>query len=175
MDISQDYFACYGLPKGFEVDLAGLRQLHRQLQQQYHPDRFVSHGDAEQRRAVQTTAYLNQAYATLGEPLKRGIYLLQLLGMDPLSPTNTQMPMDFLLQQIDLREQMDELKQVSDPEPALDALAGSLQKQAKQLESEFAQAYTQTEYETAETSMRKLQFIVKLQQQLNALEGELLD
>jgi len=175
MDISQDYFSCYGLPCDFAVDLAALRQSHRRLQQQNHPDRFVSQSDSKQRRAVQITAYLNQAYATLSEPLKRGIYLLQLQGMDPLAPTNTQMPMDFLLQQIELRESLEEMPQAQDPEAEIDAMAYRLQNQAGQLESEFAQAYASSDFESAETTVRKLQFIVKLQQQLDVLEGALLD
>ena len=175
MDISQDYFTCYSLPRTVEIDLGVLRQSHRVLQQQYHPDRFVGFGEAQERLAVQTTAYLNQAFATLSAPLRRGIYLLQLLGMDPMAPTNTQMPMDFLLQQIELREGIEELSRVPDPEPAITALARELQAQAEQLEVDFSQSFAADNYLSAETAVRKLQFIVKLQQQLDALEGELLD
>jgi molecular chaperone HscB len=175
MDISQDFFSCYGLSCDFAIDLAVLRQSHRRLQQQHHPDRFASGSGSEQRRAVQITAYLNQAYATLSEPLKRGIYLLQLQGMDPLSPTNTQMPMDFLLQQIELRECLEDLHQAQDLEAEIDAMATQLRNQANQLEDDFSQAYIALDFLTAETAVRKLQFIVKLQQQLSALEGALLD
>tara|TARA_B100000780_G_C21092845_1_gene440520 strand:+ start:1151 stop:1678 length:528 start_codon:yes stop_codon:yes gene_type:complete len=175
MDISQDFFSCYALPRDFAIDLGVLRQTHRGLQQQHHPDRFVSQSDREQRRAVQITAYLNQAFATLNKPLKRGIYLLQLQGMDPLVPTNTQMPMDFLLQQIELRECLEDMHQAQDPEAEIDVMASQLIHQANQLESDFAQAYALSDLKTAETAVRKLQFIVKLQQQLSALEGALLD
>ncbi|MDC9720301.1 MAG: Fe-S protein assembly co-chaperone HscB [Gammaproteobacteria bacterium] len=175
MDISQDFFSCYGLVCDFSIDMEALRQTHRSLQQQHHPDRFVSQSDSVQRHAVQVTAYLNQAYATLSEPLLRGIYLLQLKGMDPLAPTNTQMPMDFLLQQIELRECLEDLHQAQDPQPKIDAMMAQLEAQANQLESDFAQAYASSHLDQAETSVRKLQFIVKLQQQLDALEGELLD
>jgi molecular chaperone HscB len=175
MDISQDYFSCYSLPCDYSLDLTVLRQSHRRLQQAHHPDRFVTGSDVEQRRAVQITAYLNQAYATLSKPLARGLYLLQLQGMDPLAPTNTQMPMDFLLQQIELRESLEELSEAQDPEAKIDAMASNLQRQASLLESEFAQAYGTSDFDTAETAVRKLQFIVKLQQQLDALEGALLD
>lgn len=175
MDISQDFFSCYGLSRDFAIDLDGLRQAHRHLQQQHHPDRFVSQPDSDQRQAVQITAYLNQAYATLIEPLKRGIYLLQLHGMDPLVPTNTSMPLDFLLQQIEQQERLEDMHQAQDPETEMDTMAFELQTQASQLETEFAQAYSSTQLEAAETSVRKLQFIVKLQQQLNTLEGVLLD
>lgn len=175
MNISQDFFSCYDLPCSFVVDLVVLRKLHHRLQHQHHPDRFVSESDIEQRKAVQVTAYLNQAYATLSVPLQRGIYLLQLQGMDPLAPTNTQMPMDFLLQQIQLREALEDMSQAQDPEAKIDAMASSLQHQANVLENEFAKAYESSSFEVAQTAVRKLQFIVKLQQQLDALEGELLD
>ena len=124
---------------------------------------------------MQVTAYLNQAYAILSNPLTRGIYLLQLQGMDPLAPTNTQMPMDFLLQQIELRESLEDMPGAPDPQVEIDAMASQLQHQASQLEGDFAQAYGSSDFEAAETAVRKLQFIVKLQQQLDALEGELLD
>ena len=175
MDISQDYFSCYGLSRDYSLDLAGLRQVHRRLQQAHHPDRFVTGSDSEKRRAVQITAYLNQAYATLSKPLTRGLYLLQLQGMDPLAPTNTQMPMDFLLQQIELREALEDMSEAQDPEAKIDAMATKLQCQASLLEGDFEQAYGSSDFERAETAVRKLQFIVKLQQQLDALEGVLLD
>ena len=54
-------------------------------------------------------------------------------------------------------------------------MASRLQLQASQLENEFAQAYGSSDFEIAEKTVRKLQFIVKLQQQLDALEGALLD
>jgi molecular chaperone HscB len=132
MDISQDFFSCYGLPRDFAIDLAVMRQSHRRLQQQHHPDRFASESDGEQRRAVQITAYLNQAYATLSEPLNRGIYLLQLQGMEPLAPTNTQMPMDFLLQQIELRECLEDIHQAKDIEAEIDVMTTQLRNQASQ-------------------------------------------
>ena len=175
MNITQDYFSCYGLPCSFILDVVALRKLHHSLQHQHHPDRFVSAPDSKQRRAVQITTYLNQAYATLSEPLQRGIYLLQLEGMDPLAPTNTQMPMDFLLQQIELRESLDDIHLAQDPESKIDSMSALLTHQASQLESEFAQAYQASDLSVAETAVRKLQFIVKLQQQLDALEGVLLD
>ncbi len=54
-------------------------------------------------------------------------------------------------------------------------MSASMKHQASQLENEFAQAYQAADLAVAETAVRKLQFIVKLQQQLNTLEGVLLD
>ena len=175
MDLTQDYFSNFDLPANFQVDLSALASRHLQLQQIYHPDRFVAGTAAEQRVAVQTASYLNQAYAVLRSPLRRAIYLLQLQDMGPLAPTNTSMPIDFLMQQIELRERLDEISAASDVESALDQMADELQTFNKVLQTEFAAAYNASELSTAEDAVRKLQFIHKLQQQRDDLEGQLLD
>lgn len=175
MNLSKDYFSSYDLPIAFQVDLTALVDRHRQLQQIYHPDRFAVATDAEQRVAVQITSYLNQAYGVLRSPLRRAIYLLELQGMEPLAPTNTSMPMDFLLQQMQLRERMEELPLAADVEAQLDGLADELLIMHNKLQGEFAVAYNDAQFELAETVVRKLQFIDKLQQECNDLEGRLLD
>ncbi len=175
MDLTLDYFSNLALPRGYDVDLSSLAEHHRQLQQQYHPDRFAAASAAEQRVAVQIASYLNQAYAVLRSPLRRAIYLLELEGLDPLAPTNTSMPMDFLLQQMTLRESMEELADSADPQAAIDDLADELQAMHGQLQKAFAQAYAGDDFTAAEVVARKLQFIDKLQQELNDLEGRLLD
>ena len=68
VDLTQDHFSNFGLLLAFQVDLAYLADRYHQLQQVYHPDRFVSGTDAEQRVAVQTASYLNQAYTILRCP-----------------------------------------------------------------------------------------------------------
>ena len=45
-----------------------------------------------------------KAYQTLRNPLKRARYLLSLHGVDTQEETNTAMPMDFLMQQMEWRE-----------------------------------------------------------------------
>ena len=175
MDLSLDYFSNFAIRRSFEVDLSALAERHRQLQQQYHPDRFAAASAAEQRVAVQIASYLNQAYAVLRSPLRRAIYLLELEGLEPLAPTNTSMPMEFLMQQMMLRERMEEVSDAADPEAALDDLANELQAMHRQLQLAFAQSYSAGDFSEGEVVARKLQFIDKLQQELNDLEGRLLD
>ncbi|MGB0445801.1 MAG: Fe-S protein assembly co-chaperone HscB [Pseudomonadales bacterium] len=175
MDLTKDYFSNLGLPCSYQIDLAALADSHRQLQQAHHPDRFAASDEAEQRQAVQTASYLNQAYGVLRSPLKRAIYLLELQGMEPLAPTNTSMPMDFLLQQMQLRERMEELPAAADVEAELEQLADELLVMHKQLQTDFAAAYEAGQLPAAEVVVRKLQFIEKLQQECNDLEGRLLD
>jgi molecular chaperone HscB len=175
MDLTQDYFSHFGLPLAFQVDLVFLADRYRQLQQVYHPDRFISGTDVEQRVAVQKASYLNQAYAILRCPLRRAVYLLELVGRHPLAPTNTSMPTDFMLQQIALRERMEVVAEAHDVAVELDSLANSLQAMHTCLQAEFASSYNEGELDEAEIIVRKLQFVDKLQQQCHDLEGRLLD
>ncbi len=121
---------------GFAIDLAQLAERYRQLARETHPDRFADAPAAEQRQALARAAQLNDAYQTLKSPSRRAHYLLGLRGESlPLEAT-VQDP-EFLLRQMMLREELEELQDSAD----LDGVA-AFKRRLKQaqgaLESEFA-------------------------------------
>jgi molecular chaperone HscB len=73
-----------------------------------HPDKFVRSSDSEKRQSLQIATYANTAYQTLKQDIKRGLYLCELHGLDAGLETNTAMPREFLMQQMELREAMDD-------------------------------------------------------------------
>jgi molecular chaperone HscB len=104
----QNYFDLFGIPKQFKVDLPALEKAYLLIQQEVHPDRHATSGDAQKRVALQMATLVNTAYQTLRHPLKRGFYLCELEGLDPKLETNTSMPTDFLMQQMAWRESMED-------------------------------------------------------------------
>jgi len=106
-----DYFEFFNLPRQFNIDRQLLDQSYLKVQQEVHPDKHVSAADSEKRQSLQIATYANTAYQTLKQSLKRGFYLCELAGLDPELETNTSMPRDFLMQQMELREAMDDAKQ----------------------------------------------------------------
>ena len=102
-DFNQDHFALFGLTPAFAVDVAALEQAYRDLQTEFHPDRFAHAGEAEQRRAVQWSTRINEAYQTLKSPFARARYLLELQGIHAMDAANTAMPAGFLVQQMEWR------------------------------------------------------------------------
>lgn len=74
-----------------------------------HPDRFANAEEPEKLRAVQLSSYLNEAYETLKSPLRRAAYLLSLRDIDVEQVNQNDLSMDLLLEQIQLREKLDEL------------------------------------------------------------------
>ena len=117
----QNHFELFHLPARFDVDPAALDSAYRDVQGQVHPDRFVNAGDAEKRVAMQWATRANEAYQTLKNPQKRARYLVELHGVDLQTESNTAMPMDFLMQQMEWREALGEARAARD-EAALESL-----------------------------------------------------
>jgi len=92
------------LNRGFRLDLSDLDSRYRDIQAQVHPDRFAHAGDAERRLSMQWSTHANEAYQTLKKPLERAKYLLHLAGHDIQAESNTAMPADFLMEQMEWRE-----------------------------------------------------------------------
>jgi len=103
-DFSQNHFALFGLDPAFRIDMAALDKAYRDIQTQVHPDRFADASEAERRMSMQWSTHANEAYQTLKKPASRARYLLQLRGVDALEESNTAMPADFLMSQMEWRE-----------------------------------------------------------------------
>lgn len=108
MNITDDDFTLFGLPRSFALERSVLDARWRQLQAEVHPDRFAAEGAAAQRVAMQWAVRVNEAYARLKDPLARGAYLCDLAGVPVQAENNTAMPVDFLMQQMQWRESLDE-------------------------------------------------------------------
>ena len=157
-----NYFELFGLKPQFSIDLAKLETNFRAIQSASHPDRFVTCTSAEKLQSMQTATLANEAYLTLKSPALRAAYLLTLQGINATSETNTKMPHDFLMQQMEWREAMDDAKQAKNV-LALENLLAEMQAEAKQLQDNLADLFdTKQNYPAATDDTRKLIFIDKV-------------
>ncbi|AWI52763.1 Fe-S protein assembly co-chaperone HscB [Aquabacterium olei] len=127
MNIDADDFTLLGLHKAFQLDRAQLDAAWKTLQAQVHPDRFAADGAASQRIAMQWAVRVNEAHQRLKDPLKRAAYLCELAGVPVQSESNTAMPGDFLMQQMQWREALEEADNVD----AVQTLADEVSAQRK--------------------------------------------
>ena len=138
-----------------------------------HPDRYASAGDAERRASLQLTTRVNEAYRTLKDPVQRARHILELHGVDVAFETNTQMPSDFLLQQLEWRE---ELEAASSTKSAsgLEALRARLRHQKRLLESEIEKSIDgNRDFAGAAEPVRKLMFLHRLDEEVDAAYEEI--
>lgn len=101
-------FALFDVPQRFAQDRGALDARWKELQREAHPDRFAAQDAATQRRAMQWSVRINEAYQRLKDPLRRAAYLCELAGAPVQAHDNTSMPAEFLMQQMAWRETLEE-------------------------------------------------------------------
>ena len=117
MDFNQNHFEIFQLAVSFDLDLEDLSKRYLKIQAGVHPDKFVNATDYERRLSLQWATQVNTAYRTLSSDLARAIYILELSSV-PLQE-NPQLPSDFLIEQIERREVLDEISENSRSPEAL--------------------------------------------------------
>ena len=100
-------FELFDVSVRFSQDRAALDARWKELQREAHPDRFAAQPGAAQRRAMQWSVRINEAYQRLKDPLRRAAYLCELGGAPINADNNTAMPKQFLMQQMEWREALD--------------------------------------------------------------------
>jgi len=156
----QNHFDLFQLPAAFDIDQARLDAAYRDVQGRVHPDRFVNATDAEKRVAMQWATRANEAYQTLRNPQSRARYLCELNGVDLQTESNTAMPMDFLMQQMALREALDDARDARDA-AALDALDAQLRAERTTRLAQVAALLDAGDYAQAAQGVRALMFLDK--------------
>lgn len=171
-NFNKNHFELFGLQPAFRIDAAKLEAGYRELQTAVHPDRFAAGSDAEKRVSMQWATRANEAYRTLKHPVARARYLLSLHGVDTQEETNTAMPADFLMRQMEWREAVQEARGSKDA-AALDGLSADLKTTERALLTELDAALDgQNDLPGAALIVRKLRFIDKLGEEIgDALEA----
>ncbi|MEY3218715.1 MAG: hypothetical protein RIT27_72 [Pseudomonadota bacterium] len=163
-----NYFELLRLPIEFEIDLAVLNENYRQIQKTVHPDNFATGSDVERRFAMEQTTELNEALQTLKHPLKRAQYLLELQGFE-IEEGIRNIAEDFLFEQLTLRETLSEINDFTD----LNVFLAELETKIQRLLSEFQNNYQSKNWNSAQETVDKLQFLYKLHDQAMQLEETL--
>lgn len=175
MDFNADHFALFGLPAAFGIDRQLLETRYRDVQREVHPDRFAHAGEADRRRSVQWATRVNEAYQVLRKPLSRAQYLLHLQGVDIAADKNTAMAPDFLIEQMEWREAVEEARGGGDHH-ALERLHGRLRQAMDARYTELATFLdAQHSLPSAAECVRKLMFLERLESEIDDALADLDD
>ena len=173
--LDDNFFDLFGLPQTYDIDPGRLAQHYRELQRGTHPDKFMQASASERHQAVRLTAHLNEAFQTLKDPIKRGRYLLQLRGVETNEETDTVMDADFLMEQITLREALEQARMAPNRAEHLEKLSVQLATQQREKETQLRRALadsTPSSLTTARQRVREMQFIAKLADEVRVLDDE---
>jgi len=116
---------------------------------------------------------VNEAYRTLQDPVQRAKHILELHGVDVAFETNTQMPTDFLLRQLELREELEAAMQKKDS-ALLDALRGTIAGEKILLENQIAEGIDKRkDFAGSAGPVRKLMFLDRLIEEIDSAYEEI--
>jgi molecular chaperone HscB len=121
-----DYFKFFGLTRGLSLELKDLEQRFRALSRQFHPDFYGNATTTERLASLERSAYLNDAYRTLREPVARLEYLLKLEGYAPKESreASAQVPPGLLEEVFELNEELESIQDMrADGAPAAEIAA----------------------------------------------------
>ena len=165
----QNHFELFQLPQQFSLDMHELDRAYHEVQNKVHPDKFTQSSDAEKWVAMQWATRANEAYQTLKKPLKRATYLCELQGVDLETESNTSMPAQFLMQQMEWREAFDDARQTNDLN-ALMRLEKELHQAQKEQLSLVGKSLDEKNYPAAAQQIRTCMFLEKFIADIAALE-----
>ena len=168
----QNYFQLFDLETSFFVDDEALNKAYQAQVTRFHPDNFATKSQAEKLQALQSTSLLNSAYTALKTPLNRASYLLNLEGVDPFDEKDTNMDANFLVSQIELREQLEDIKELQD-NLALDNFIERVQDFINDNVASISEAFRQSrDLQEIKKLVRELKFYDQLNKEANRLMDE---
>jgi molecular chaperone HscB len=154
------YFTLFDLEPRFAIAAEQLDRAYRTVVARVHPDRHAQASAAEQIQALSLATQANEAYRTLRKPSSRARHLLDLRGLD--TGARPAMATDFLLEQMEWRDALNEAQAARDGE-ALARLATIVRSRAATLLAQLeAQLDTGRDDRAATQSVNELMFVEKL-------------
>lgn len=140
-----DAFEVLGLPARFDLDPAELSARHRELSKALHPDRYQGRGASERRQALNKAIEVNDAFRSLKDPVTRAELLFARLGVRVGEQAERQMAPDFLMEIMELREKLGNLRRSHDL-AGIETLSRKVEAErrgvAERLERGFSEALT---------------------------------
>lgn len=168
MNLNDTDFELFAVPATFAQDRAALDARWKELQREAHPDRFAAQGAAAQRVAMQWSVRINEAYQRLKDPIRRASYICELNGAPLNAENNTAMPPDFLMQQMEWREALDDADDADDAD-AVEKLQAEVEAgRARALSSLDWLIDEKGDYPAAAQQVRALMFIERFGQDVEA-------
>ena len=173
------YFEFFDLPIAFAIDLSALKQQYFKNSKLYHPDLHAQSAYSDQEEMLKKSTVNNLAYKTLSKQDKRIAHVLELSGKigGDVKPA---MPQSFLMEMMDVNEQVMELQMDFD-KAAHSTLLKDIDTIVQSLEADVAEILidpapiTQDDPRLAPITdyYLKKKYILRLQDNINGITPEM--
>lgn len=132
-----NYFEFYQLPLSCHPDQELVKKNYYANSKKYHPDRFMQADAKTKIEALQQSALNNEAYTTFQDPMLTIAHLLRIKGL-LLPDEKYQLPTSFLMEVMDLNEQLSDWENQGKDAELGQSLQQSVHEFIKQLQDAIA-------------------------------------
>jgi molecular chaperone HscB len=166
------FFDFFELPVAFKLDEADLRKRYLSNCKRFHPDFYTLETPEKQAEILQLSSLNNEAYRTLSDFDQRMKYILEEKGL--LVEGKNDIPQNFLMDMMDINEQLMELEFDFDPQ-VLDAVKQEVEAKEKELQAELdpvIQGYleenaSEVELNTIKNFYLKKRYLLRIKENLS--------
>ena len=138
--MAMNYFELFEIPVQLKVEKASLPRKYFELSRKYHPDFFVNGSEEEKATALDKSAMLNKAFKTFQHPDETIKYVLQLKELLE-EEEKYQLPAVFLMEVMEINEELMEQGQNKILLPNLELRITQLQKEIYEPVKEIVEHY----------------------------------
>ncbi|NWR86331.1 HSC20 protein, partial [Furnarius figulus] len=157
-----DLFRLMECDRSFRIDARQLQRRFRSLQRAVHPDRFGQSPPKERCYSEQHSALINKAYQTLLSPLSRGLYLLELSGVELAQETDSDADSAFLTEIMDINEKLAEPKN----EASFEEIETLIKVKQEELTREVTAAFERGDLQEAKKLLGRMKYFANLEDKL---------
>ncbi|PVX31981.1 co-chaperone protein HscB [Pasteurella langaaensis DSM 22999] len=166
-------FALFDLPIDFNLNNDLLSSRYLSLQKSLHPDNFAHSSAQEQRLAMQKSAEVNDALQILKDPISRADSIIALhTGKEQDVEQRSSQDMAFLMQQMEWREQLEQIEANQDLDLLMD-FSREVEQAERQNLTEISTALSAQDWEQTRQINDRLRFIKKLNSEIERVEDEI--
>lgn len=154
---TQSAYEIFTLPLTFDVSRKLLNRQYLNFQRQLHPDRYMQSKELELKYAESRSAEVNEAYMELKDPIRRGKLLLRLRGHQ-VKEKDTLADPAFLMETMELREEIDDAQAQSELESLLSTVQSKYDIEIQHISSNFQKQ----QLDEAKASLYRLTYLQKM-------------
>jgi molecular chaperone HscB len=167
-----DPFATLGIARAYDVDLAAVEKVHRELSRALHPDRYVGAPPSERRAALSKAVEVNEAWRVVRDPIRRADALLALSGVVLGEGDGRKAEPEFLMDMLEQREALSEAKQARDLE-GVRRMAAAIDARFLAVERALATGFQRGEAASLAAKVGELKYYRRFLDEVSAIEDEL--
>ncbi|NXL70084.1 HSC20 protein, partial [Leptocoma aspasia] len=120
----------------------------------------------EQHYSEQHSSLINKAYQTLLNPLSRGLYLLELRGVELTQETDSDADSAFLMEIVEINEKLAEPKNKDN----LEEIGTLIKVKQEELTREVTSAFERDDLQEAKKLLAKMKYFANLEDKLKAMK-----